>query len=297
VMSDDIETCRAILGARERLDIMAINKAGKTPIDIAQEHFADDIIEAFVQAGAKPPDSAGSEVLRPPLVSEDARFLTFADVPEPTDWLRNHITELRKKRDVRVPTESMSLRWAPLDFWPGGFLLAIRNTRRRGPSEQFALVWPNQELVLLNWENERIYEAAGRRAPLFDDARAIMWCRFFLHFVRGALGRFRIVEGIEGIPWAQSPDSAKEREVGQLLEQVRVIERPLPDRIILSATVVFKNALFKSKILLATCKTEIEEEDEDQPESFSRGQLKLFDEELLLEDQPFRDPGPPTRFG
>lgn len=293
VMSDNLETCRAILD-HGQIDFAAVNNAGKTAMEIALERADDDIIAALLAAGAPEPVH-GSDSARLPLVSADARFLTFEDVPEPAGWLRAQITE--RSKEVRIPADRLSLRWAPLVFWPGAFLLAMRKMHRDGPSEQFALVWPEQDFVMLDWTNEPIYGAAERHAPLFDDVNVLLWCRFFFHFVRGMLGRFRIVEGIDEIIWTDEADDAAREAVMPHLRPLQVLERPAEDRVVLSATVVFKNALFRTKVLLATRRTEIETEDGDGTESFSRGQSRLFDEELLLEEQPFHVDGAPTRFG
>lgn len=293
IMSDDIDTCRVIL-THGKYDLTIANNAGQTATDVAQECGDEDIVAALIAAGAPKPTNLPL-LARLPLVSDDARFLTFSDIPEPIDWLSAQITELHTQ--IRIKPGDLSLRWAPMEFWPGGYVLAMRNTRRKGPSEQFALVWPNEDFALLDWTNEPIYTQAERRSPLFDDANAMLWCRFFFHFVRGQLGRFRIVERVEDVIWTDDADDEAKQKVHQHLALLKVLERPSDDRVVLQAPVVFKNALFRTKILLATRRTDIEAEDGSGIESFSRGQSRLFGEELLLEELPVHVDKPPTRFG
>ncbi len=292
-MSEDLETCRVIIDHGPH-DFAAVNNAGNTAMDLAVGRGDDDIIAALIAVGA-PRQEATEASVSMPLVSEDARFLIFTEIPEPDEWLRGQIAGGQKA--IRIAADRLSLRWASMAFWPGGYLLAMRNLRRLGLSERFALVWPGQDFILLDWTNQPIYAAAERHEPLFDDVNAMAWCRFFFHFVRGNLGRFRITERVEEIVWTDVADEAAHEAVAPLLEPLHVVERPAEDRLILAATVVFKNALFRTKILLATRATEIEEEGSDGMEKFARGQSRLFGEELLLEDLPFHVDGPPTRYG
>jgi len=293
VMSDDIETCRVILFRSS--DATAVNRRGQTALEIALDRGDEDIVE-LLSAAASP----SAEAIRParpqlPLVSDDAKFLAFTDLPDPDDWLEKQFVDNSDK--IRVDRKRLSFRWAPLNFWPGAKILALRTARHRAPSEQFALVWPGERFVLLNWTNEPFYQAADNIAPIFDDANAQLWCRVFFHFVRGQFGRFRIVEHPDDIIWTKDVLPSVRDEVAGHLRPLRVFERPPDDLIVLEGQFIFKNALFSSKILLATRPTEISEKDGSGVEKFSCGQSRLYDEKLLLGDLPVHVDLEPGRYG
>jgi hypothetical protein len=59
----------------------------------------------------------------------------------------------------------------------------------------------------------------------------------------------------------------------------------------------YRNALFKTDILIATRETHIVDPDSREREHFAVGQLKLLNEDLLVEDLAVIIDDPPGRFG
>ena len=296
VMSDDVETCRAVLAARERIEIDAPNKTGKSALDVAQERFADDMSKLLMQAGAKPPgDSKAPRAEPPPLVSDTAPFLSFVDVPEPADWLREQIKALQNI--LRVPSNAMSLRWAPLDFWPDAFLLAIRHKERRGRAEQFALVWPNEEFVLLDWTLQAIWGVCRRRPPQLEETLVTKWCRFVFHFTRPSQAQLRVVEHPEDIPWTQTPDSALKEQVCNLLQPLRIIEVPEPRRFLLGATVIHGDSLRSIRVLCPTREIQTPAAPGQEPTLLPAGALLVPEDQELIANLPVRPDGSRTHFG
>lgn len=140
------------------------------------------------------------------------------------------------------------------------------------------------EIVLLDWTNEPIYNL-NCRAPIKLDRQSIVpYVKFFLHYVRGRLGSFSIVERIDDIAWQPT---ATDRDKACIAEKLMpaTYQGVGPDQLLtVSATVVFRNALFRTDIKVAPRAMEVIDPDLGIPEYFTIGQLKLTNEELLAED-------------
>jgi hypothetical protein len=76
------------------------------------------------------------------------------------------------------------------------------------------------------------------------------------------------------------------REVTPLLQPLTVIQRQGHELITLEGTLVFENALFRTKILLSVVAQTVPLEDGSGTEQMSSGQARLFGEDLLVEDLP-----------
>jgi hypothetical protein len=204
---------------------------------------------------------------------------------------------------ARMDPADRRLRHAPLPFYARHSLVGVKDTSLPEPNELFYLWAPGTPAVLLDWSNIPIYEtneADGMR--LFGSALK-EYLLFFFHFVRGQLGHFAIVETADQIHW--QPDAeARKAGLAQLEKDGAVIE-PLRyagvgeqhDLHILRAETVFKNALFRTDILLAPYRTTMTDPDTGEVETFSIGQCKLTGEELLSEGLPVVIDGPPDKFG
>src|SRR6185369_8997257 len=100
----------------------------------------------------------------------------------------------------------------------------------------------------MNWTNEIIYRV-NERAPIkLDRKNVIPYARFFFHYVRGQLGRFIIVEKPEEIAWLDTATEEEMQKVADRLMPVTYKGIGRDNRYLLTATVIFKNALFKTNI-------------------------------------------------
>ncbi|NDE90985.1 MAG: hypothetical protein EB059_07610 [Alphaproteobacteria bacterium] len=133
---------------------------------------------------------------------------------------------------------------------------------------------------LLNWTNEVIYRVNDKAPIRLDRKNVIPYAKFFFHYVRGQLGRFIIVEKPEEVAWLDNATPEEMQKVNDRLMPVTYKGIGRDNRYLLTASVVFKNALFKTNIRVA-------------PD----GLMELTDEELLLEDLNVPiDPPPPLDF-
>jgi hypothetical protein len=123
------------------------------------------------------------------------------------------------------------------------------------------------------------------------------YARFFFHYVRGSLGSFLIADQLTDIPWRPDADENTKSAVAKLLQPMRYQGLQADGREYLTATVVFKNALFKTDIAIAPRSMIVRYGDDDSDtlleEELCVGQLQLLNEDLLLEDLPIiTDPHP-----
>lgn len=133
---------------------------------------------------------------------------------------------------------------------------------------------------LLNWTNEILYRVNDKAPIRLDRKNVIPYAKFFFHYVRGQLGRFIIVEKPDDVAWLDNASEEEMQKVNDRLMPVTYKGIGRDNRYLLTASVVFKNALFKTNIRVA-------------PD----GLMELTDEELLLEDLNVPiDPPPPLEF-
>ncbi len=193
-------------------------------------------------------------------------------------------------------SEKTAVQVADLVFYDDFKLYAVSDAALPLPHTRYMLYKPG-DLSLMNWTNEPIY-SVNERAPIkIDRKTCLSYARFFFHFVRGQLGRFIIVEKPEEVVWlADAPDQEK-AEVNQKLMPVTYKGIGRDNLITLTATVVFKNALFKTDIKIAPFDMDVFDAELNAPEHFTIGQMKLTNEELLIEDLHVPIDPPPGEFG
>ena len=262
---------------------------GKTPTSVALDEDHIDLAEELIRLGACRPPKREPERL----LSDLAPFLTFSPIEEPSEWLKSWLDNSGDW--LVIPEGRRQMRSAALPFWPGAMLLAIEDTGRSGKREQFALVWEREDFVRLDWTNQPIYKAVERHPLHFGDSNLILYAKFFFHWVRGDLGRFILVESQDEIPWTPYAPEATRATVLPTLRPVGILSRQ-DKKAVLSATVVFKNALFSTKIGVAIENGATAGTDQ-MTDAEGVGTLALFDEELLIEDLPIRIDPPPGTFG
>ena len=194
---------------------------------------------------------------------------------------------------------------AHLPFYRHTSLVAFEEPNVPAPNQRFFLWSPKAGMQTLNWTNEPIYTANDADGMALSAATLPVYARFFFHFVRGQLGRFIIVESDDEITWMPEGDArenaeAKIRTAGIDIAPVQYVGVHNTEELhVMRAYCVFKNALFRTYILVAPYKQEVflQEEGEEAPESFTLGQMKLINEELLLEELPVPIHPPPSEFG
>ena len=185
---------------------------------------------------------------------------------------------------------------ADLAFYDEFKLYSLSDTTLPAPNTRYILYKPG-DVSVMNWTNEPIY-SVNERAPIKVDRKTcIPYAKFFFHYVRGQLGRFIIVEKPDEVTWLSNSNEKEKADVAARLMPVTYKGIGRDNLMTLTATVVFKNALFKTDIKLAPFEMDVFDPELGAPEHFTIGQMKLTNEDLLLEDLNVPIDPPPGEFG
>jgi hypothetical protein len=197
---------------------------------------------------------------------------------------------------VKLTAGKTEVRVAELPFFDGFKLYALSDTTLPQPNTRYAL-YKAGDISMMNWTNEPIY-SVNERAPIKLDRKTVIpYAKFFFHYVRGQLGRFIIVEKPEEVIWLANANAKEKAEVASRLMPVTYKGIGRDNLYTLTSTVVFKNALFRTDIKIAPYEMDVFDPETNQPEHFTIGQMKLTNEELLLEELNVPVDPPPGEFG
>ena len=299
---EEVEGIPGIIATLEELGVLAANKtepvgqsdSAASPegseADMAAARGQTEQVRKLIAAGASTP-----RIWLRPRVSDAANFLSFVEIDAPEfDRLAPRLLAFAPA--MIVGADKMRLRRAPLSFFPNYWILAIEDPTTPGQNEQFALEGPDGKLTLMNWTNQPIYEIAQECQPNFDDVNVILYCRFFFHWVRGQQGRFIFTEPFDSISWTDAASDDDRKPVIDKLRNLRIQER-LDDRVRLHGTVIFKNALFTTDVLIATRETDVLDAASGRLDHFYVGNTKLLNENLIFENLPVEVDLPAGIFG
>jgi len=213
------------------------------------------------------------------------------------DAARGFLAEIAPEiAPVKLPLDKTLVQAMPLLFYPGYKLYAITDMTLPPPNVRYMLHKPG-DVNLMNWTNEPIY-SVNEKAPIKLDRKTIIpYAKFFFHFVRGQLGRFIIVEKPEEVVWLPEANEKEKNEVEAKLMPVTYKGIGRDNMFTMTCTVVFKNALFRTDIKVAPYEMDAYDPELGTTEHFTIGQMKLTNEELLLEELNVPIDPPPGEFG
>ncbi len=197
---------------------------------------------------------------------------------------------------IVLPLDKTKVEVASLPFYPEHKLYALSDTTQPEPNTRYMLYKPG-DVNMMNWTNEPIYTVNDKAPIKLDRKTLVPYAKFFFHFVRGQLGRFLIVEKPEEVVWLPEATADEKAEVEKRLMPVKYVGIGRDNLFTLTCTVVFKNALFKTDIRIAPYELDVFDPDLGGNEHFTIGQMKLTNEELLLEELNMPIAPPPGDFG
>lgn len=197
---------------------------------------------------------------------------------------------------VKMPEGKTKISVTPLPFYDEHKLYALQDLTMPEPNTRY-IIYKKGDLTIMNWTNEPIYEV-NEKAPIKLDRKTLpVYAQFFFNYVRGQLGRFIIVEKPEEVRWLDEATDEEKAKVNDLLMPVKYKGIGRDNLFTLTATVIFKNALFKTDIKVAPYDLEVFDKEAGAQEQFTIGQMKLTNEDLLLEDLNVPVDEPPGEFG
>ena len=202
-----------------------------------------------------------------------------------------------------VEANTRRVRTASLSFYKTYSLIGVADLGLPEPNEYYFLWATGKPAVPLNWTNEPIYETNEADGMRLVRSTLREYVLFLFHFVRGQLGRFLFIDSADDIRWlpelgAKEKGIAMTEKAGVTIAPIRYIGvSEAHDLHILRAEVIFKNALFRTDILVAPYPTRLMDAGSGELEEFTLGQMKMVDEDLLVEDLPVIIDHPPGIFG
>ncbi|HEY6349148.1 MAG TPA: ankyrin repeat domain-containing protein [Candidatus Angelobacter sp.] len=305
-------------------NIEALDKKGNAPLHLAVAEESWGVVRMLLSAGAQDKllNAEGRHAIEcvsdGSLETARALFSEMGRDPGPARPARR-ATGLARFLDWRMPTKSEcdllakfpkiaeivrkageDILCADLAFLDQTIIFAAGDpSRREPPNQRFWLCSSSRgEICQMDWTNEPIYAANERFDFKITTDTPVELIRqyaiFFFFFVRGELGRFTIVEKRTPVPWRSvPPPEDQENEVANQLIDIGFTHEQIPNTVTITATVLFKNALFKTNVLFSLRKQDLKIGSDEEPEYFTIGQAKLFGEELLSEYlDVYIDPSP-----
>jgi hypothetical protein len=197
---------------------------------------------------------------------------------------------------IKLPVDKTLVQAAALPFYPEHKFYALTDMTLPPPNVRYML-YKAGDINLMNWTNEPIY-LVNEKAPIKLDRKTLVpYAKFFFHYVRGQLGRFIIVETPEDVVWLPEANDKEKADVAANLMPVTYKGIGRDNLFTMTCTVVFKNALFRTDIKVAPYEMDVYDPELGAPEHFTIGQMKLTNEELLLEELNVPIDPPPGEFG
>jgi hypothetical protein len=206
------------------------------------------------------------------------------------------VEDINAEATYQLPLTKTKIRVTTLPFYENYKLYSISDTTLPPPHERFMLHQPG-DIHFMNWTNEPIYRVNDKAPIKLDRKTVVPYAKFFFHYVRGQLGRFIIVEKPEEVVWMASASDEEKQKVNEKLLPLTYKGIGRDNLFTLTGTVVFKNALFRTDIKIAPLEMDAHDPDVNENEHFTIGQMKLTNEELLLEELSIPVDPPPGEFG
>lgn len=158
-----------------------------------------------------------------------------------------------------------------LSFYPGYYFLDIADYSITPAPRKF-VIYKRGDVTVLNWTNDPLYRLNERVPVKINEDTVADYVRFFFTYIRGRHGRFIIVESVDDISWSEEPPLAARKAIGQRIFPVEVKSTSRDGTTHLTASMVFKDSLFRTDIHVK-----------------AGGAVDLSGEELLIEDMPVLD--------
>lgn len=197
---------------------------------------------------------------------------------------------------IKMPQDKTLVQVTQVPFYEEYKFYAMTDMSLPPPNVRYML-YKSGDPNMMNWTNEPIY-SVNEKAPIKLDRKTLVpYAKFFFHYVRGQLGRFIIVENPEDVTWLPEANEKEKADVAANLMPVTYKGIGRDNLFTLTCTVVFKNALFRTDIKIAPYEMDVFDPEAGSPEHFTIGQMKLTNEELLLEELNIPIDPPPGEFG
>jgi hypothetical protein len=157
-----------------------------------------------------------------------------------------------------------------------GYHLCEMTDLESSPTRKISFIYKENggknDIFVLDGTNEPIY-SLNKQVPIFlNNENIITYTRFFFHYVRGRFGRFNIVENVDEISWREEPAPSGRQALAKMIKPLAFKDLDKNETYHLSCSIVFKDSLFESDIIVK-----------------ENGDVSLSNQEMLVEDIPVLD--------
>lgn len=125
---------------------------------------------------------------------------------------------------------------------------------------------------ILDGTNEVLYQLNQTVPIQLNEDNIVTYVRFFFCYVRGKHGVFQIIDGVDDVHWKEEPAPNARKALGQMIEPLNLVAVTDSGEFALRASIIFKDSLFESSILVK-----------------KNGEVSLTNQEILVEDIPVLD--------
>ena len=148
---------------------------------------------------------------------------------------------------VSFNPETTTIRTQKLPFYKEYQLLELTDLSTVPGARKYVIYKPG-DVNVINWTNQAIYETNEKAPILLTEDTIISYVKFFFSYVRGRHGRFLIIETIDDVRWQIEPPAQGRKVMQEMLAPVELELQETDGTFGLSAFMVFKDSLFKTKI-------------------------------------------------
>jgi hypothetical protein len=138
--------------------------------------------------------------------------------------------------------------------------------------------------ALLDGTNNPIFRVSDIAPVRLDGDSAASYVRFFFEFVDGPMGGFTIVEEPDDVVWLPNATDREKADVEAHLMPVTQKGIDSDGLVALTVTVLYQNVLFRTDIEVAPCGMDVVDRESGETVHFLPGEMRLENEELLLEE-------------
>ena len=167
--------------------------------------------------------------------------------------------------------------WHPLPFY-GGYQFSEIRVKGENPPRLVNVIapidnkkWNNQTVHILDGTNKVFYTLNNNLPITLNDETVHLYVKFFFQYVRGANGIFHVINNLDDVNWREQPALSGRKALEKMVSPLSIKDKN-DNEYILQATIVFKDSLFKSDIIVK-----------------KNGVISLSNQEILVEDLPIAD--------
>jgi len=143
--------------------------------------------------------------------------------------------------------ESSTVRTQRLPFYKDYQLVELTDLSTVPGARKYA-IYKQGDVAVIDWTNRVIYETNEKSPISLTEDTIISYVKFFFSYVRGRHGRFLIIETIDDVRWQIEPPAQGRKVMQEMLAPVTLESIDADGTYNLSAYMVFKDSLFRTRI-------------------------------------------------